>query len=76
MARRPAGRGAAQGGDPDAQLSVMLPADIVRAVKIRAAENGETLRETVLRALKTAGFKVPEAVIADRRVAANRRRGR
>lgn len=74
MARRPAGRGAGQGGEIDAQLSVMLPAAIVRAVKIRAAENGETLRATVLRALKADGFKVPDALIVDRRAEANRRR--
>jgi hypothetical protein len=59
----------------DAQLSVMLPAGIVRAVKIRAAERGETLRATVLRALRSDGFKVPDALIADRRLEANRRRG-
>lgn len=63
-----------QGREPDAQLSVVLPASIVRAVKIRAAENGETLRAVVLRALKADGFKVPDREIADRRAEANRRR--
>ncbi len=65
------GRGSAE---PDAQLSVMLPESIVRAVRVRAAERGETLRETVLRALQADGFKVPDSVIADRRAEANRRR--
>jgi hypothetical protein len=62
--------------EPDAQLSVMLPASIVLAVKVRAAKRGQTLRETVLRALKADGFKVAEAAIADRRIEANQRRGR
>jgi hypothetical protein len=60
----------------DTPLAVMLPASIVRAVKVRAAERGETLRETVLRALKADGFKIPDHEIADRRAAANKRRGR
>jgi hypothetical protein len=74
MVRRPR----PDGGRPEReeeQLSVVLPADIVRAVKIRAAENGETLRAVVLRALKADGFKVPDREIADRRAEANRRRG-
>jgi hypothetical protein len=73
MARRPP----PDGGRPEreeAQLSVVLPADIVRAVKIRAAEKGETLRAVVLRALKADGFKVPEREITDRRAEANKRR--
>ena len=74
MVRRPS---PARGGPEreEAQLSVVLPADIVRAVKIRAAENGETLRAVVLRALKADGFKVPDREITDRRTEANRRRG-
>jgi hypothetical protein len=59
----------------DTPLAVMLPASIVRAVKIRAAESGQTLRETVLRALKADGFKIPDREIADRRAAANKERG-
>jgi hypothetical protein len=61
--------------EPDAQLSVVLPASIVRAVKIRAAENGETLRAVVLRALRADGFKIPDREITDRRAEANKRRG-
>lgn len=60
--------------EPDVPLSVMLPAGIARAVKVRAAERGETLRATVLRALRADGFKMPDAVITDRRIDANRRR--
>jgi hypothetical protein len=71
MARRPG-----PDREKDVQLSVVLPASIVRAVKIRAAEDGGTLREIVLRALKADGFKVPDREIADRRIAANKRRGK
>ena len=39
-------------------------------------ERGQTLRETVLRALKADGFKIPDREIADRRAAANDERGR
>jgi hypothetical protein len=75
MIRRPNAPRGSRDREADAQLSVILPASIVRAVKVRAAERGQTLRATVLRALKADGFKVPEAAIADRRVEANRRRG-
>jgi hypothetical protein len=71
-------RAKASAGDTerDTPLAVMLPASIVRAVNVRAAERGETLRETVLRALKADGFKIQDREIADRRAEANRRRGR
>jgi hypothetical protein len=75
MIRRPA-PGERPVREKDTQLSVVLPASVVTAVKIRAAERGETLRETVLQALKADGFKIPESEIADRRIEANQRRGR
>jgi hypothetical protein len=70
MARRPG-----PDSEKDVQLSVVLPAAIVRAVKVRAADRGETLRGTVLRALKADGFKTPDREIADRRLEANHRAG-
>jgi hypothetical protein len=54
----------------------MLPASVVTAVKVRSAERGETLRQTVLRALLADGFKIPAREIVDRRADANRERGR
>lgn len=60
--------------EPDKQLTVMLPASVVRAVRIAAAEKGETLRATVLRAFQAAGIEVSESEITDRRLEANRRR--
>jgi hypothetical protein len=68
MARTKAGK--------ETRLAVVLPTSIVREVKILAAERGETLRETVLRALKADGFQVSAGDIADRRAEANKRRGR
>ena len=76
MTRRAKPGAATQDTERDTPLAVMLPARIVRAVKVRAAERGETLRETVLRALKADGIQVSAGDIADRRAEANRRRGR
>jgi hypothetical protein len=60
----------------DDRLSVMLPAAVVRAVKQRALDEGLTLRAVVLRALRADGIAVPDDQIVDRRVEANRRRGK
>ncbi len=56
----------------DAQLSVMLPASVVRQVKGRAVEHGETLRVAVLRALAADGYEINEADLVDRRAEAAR----
>jgi hypothetical protein len=76
MARRPASDRERPDREEDAQLSVVLPASIVKAVKVRAAERGETLRQTVLRALLADGFKIPAREVVDRRADANKKRGR
>jgi hypothetical protein len=60
----------------DDRLSVMLPAGVVRAVKQRALSEDLTVRAVVLRALRADGFEVADDEIVDRRVEANRRRGR
>ena len=59
----------------DSQLSVMLPAGIVRQVKERAAAQGETLRVTVLRALAANGFDIADEDLVDRRIEAARIKG-
>ena len=51
----------------DAQLSVMLPAGVVRQVKTRAVESGETLRVAVLRALAADGYEISDDDLVDRR---------
>ncbi len=56
----------------DAQLSVMLPTGVVRQVKGRAAERGETLRVAVLRALAADGYDINDADLVDRRAEAAR----
>ena len=60
----------------DDRLSVMLPASVVRAVKQRALDEGLPVRAVVLRALRADGFDVSDDEVVDRRVEANRRRGR
>ena len=60
----------------DAQITVMLPAEIVDEVKIRAIRSRRrTVRAEILHALRGAGYSVTPAMVADRRVEANRKRG-
>lgn len=53
--------------DAEATLQIFLPAATKRAVAVRAAETGETVRVIVLRALDAYGFPVPEDALVDRR---------
>jgi hypothetical protein len=76
MVRRSALDRGGQDREPDSQLSVVLPAGVVRAMKHRAVEKGETLRQTVLRALRADGFQIAARDMVDRRAEANRRRWR
>ncbi len=48
-------------------LQLFLPATTKREITLRAAESGETVRVTVLRALEAYGFFVPEDAFVDRR---------
>lgn len=63
-------------GKPHAQLSVILPADLVAHLKVTASANGETLRILILRALKVAGYPVDDTDIIDRRAEAAQERAR
>ena len=65
----------ARAGEPDRQVTVMLPASVARELRLRAAERDETIRTVVLRALLADGFNVPAEEVVDRRIAANKRRG-
>lgn len=49
------------------QLTLPLRADLHRALRVRAAKQGTTMRVIVLHALRAAGFPVEEADLADRR---------
>jgi hypothetical protein len=59
---------------PHEQLTVMIPAGVMTALKVRGAQQRATLRALVLRALKRDGYPVTEADLADRRQAAQRKR--
>ena len=52
---------------PDAAFQVMLPQDVVRQVRLRAAREGTTNRAVVLNALARDGIAVPAGAATDRR---------
>lgn len=51
------------------QLMLMVPEETARALRLKAAEQGLTVRALVLAALKDRGYPVPSSEIADRRSA-------
>ncbi|HYE49348.1 MAG TPA: hypothetical protein VEB20_07155 [Azospirillaceae bacterium] len=60
----------------EAQLAVMVPASVKRAVLRAAMEQETTIRTIVLRALKAAGVvELPELEMTDRRATVARARG-
>ena len=63
---------------PVAKLFVEVPEDLLRQIRIKAAQNGTTNAYIVLKALADAGFDVaPSFLVPDRRVAvAFNRRGK
>lgn len=50
---------------PEPSLQVQMPADLLRQLKVAAAERNTSVRAIVLESLQKAGFKVGE--ISDRR---------
>jgi hypothetical protein len=56
-----------RGGGGGSPLQLVLPAELVRALKVAAAEQGTTVRHLVLKALVSAGWKVPTGEMGDRR---------
>lgn len=71
-ARGKQGQRAPRVGENEAQLAVILPKDVVRQVKRAAVENDSTMRATVLRALRDAGYQVRDEDLVDRRGRSNR----
>ncbi len=61
MARKTTGHG------KGAQLMVTVPPETLRALKVKAVERSSTVRALVLRALRRAGYPVPEEELQDRR---------
>ena len=55
--------------EPEALLQARVPASVVDAVKLLAAQNkgGWTVRRVLLEALKNYGVTVPEGELCDRR---------
>ncbi len=58
------------------QLTVIIPEGIVAELKAKGASNNETLRTTVLRALKKAGYDVSDDDLVDRRAQAGKERAK
>jgi hypothetical protein len=48
-------------------LMLMVPQETLKALRVRAAENGSTVRAVVLEALRKAGLPVPADELVDRR---------
>lgn len=55
------------GDEGDSPFQVTLPRDLIRQVRMRAAEEGTTHRAIILRALRQCGFSVAEGEDVDRR---------
>lgn len=53
--------------DNDVPLQVEIPESVRRAIKIRAAADGDTMRSCVLKALRGYGIEVDDNDLIDRR---------
>jgi hypothetical protein len=48
-------------------LMVMVPPETMQALRVKAAEDGSTVRAVVLESLRKSGFPVPPSELIDRR---------
>lgn len=53
--------------EPQKSVQAIIPASIERALKMKAAEEGTTVRNIILRGLKAVGFDVPDVELRDKR---------
>lgn len=53
--------------EPQKAIQAYVPASVARAINIRAAEEGVTVRTIILQGLKAVGVSVPEEELRDRR---------
>lgn len=60
-----AGRGSSKGEGTG--LMLMVPLETMRALRVRAAESGTTVRAVVLEVLRKGGIPVPSDELVDRR---------
>lgn len=58
---------AALKAEPQKAIQAYVPASVAKALSVKAAEEGVTVRVLLLRALKKEGYSVPEEEIKDRR---------
>ncbi|MQW85975.1 hypothetical protein [Sinorhizobium saheli] len=64
---KPARKPAAKKPEPQKSVQAFVPASIDRALKIKAAQDGTTVRNIILQGLKAIGFDVPEDELRDKR---------
>jgi hypothetical protein len=60
---------AAKKFEAEENLQLTVPIETKRDLRMKAAESGETMRVIVLRALASAGIRVPNKELLDRRKA-------
>ena len=53
--------------EPEVPLQVLIPASVRKQLGLKAAEEGQSLRSLVLRAIRSLGIAVSEAQIQGRR---------
>ena len=53
--------------EPQRPIQAYVPASLVKALNMRAAEEGTTVRTLILQGLKGLGLPVPEAELRDKR---------
>jgi hypothetical protein len=53
--------------EPQRPIQAYVPASLVKALNMRAAEEGTTVRTLILQGLKSIGLAVPEAELRDKR---------
>jgi hypothetical protein len=63
----PAEAPSAAPAEPEVPLQVLIPASVRKQLGLKAAEEGQSLRALVLRAIRSLGIAVSEAQIQGRR---------
>jgi hypothetical protein len=56
-----------RGGGAGRPLQIVLPPEVVKQLKVNAAQSGTTVRHLVLQALRGAGYAVDQDQLGDRR---------
>jgi|GEM_PF-3004910 len=64
---KPVRKPSAKKVEPQKSVQAFVPASIDKALRMKAAEEGTTTRNIILRGLKAIGFDVPEDELRDKR---------